>query len=133
MKNPKIHVKFDENILQVRFDDHAEINAKDLAAIYDFANRQSNNIPYCVLFEASNHYEVTDDALEYMSDNPNNKNILAKVYIVNHKEAEVKTRLHLLFDNPVLKPFVFRSYDEGMEYLRDRLGSNRQSSVGSRQ
>ena len=121
MKNPKTHVKFDENILQVRFDDNAIINAESLAEIYDFANEKSGGIPYCALFEASNHSEVTDDALEYLSNNPNNKNILAKAYIVDHKEVEVKTRLHLLFDNPALKPFVFKTHEEGMEYLRDRI------------
>ena len=120
MKNSKIHVRLNENILQVKFDDNAVINANDLAEIYDVANNKAS-IPYCVLFEASNRYEVTDDALEYMANNPNNKNILAKVYIVDHKEAEVKTRLHLLFDNPALKPFVFKNHEAGMEYLRDRI------------
>ena len=121
MENPKIHVKFDENILQVRFDDNTIIKAEDLAAIYDFANKRSNGKPYCAIFEATNHYEVTDDALDYLSNNPNNKYILAKAYIIDHKEVEVKTRLHLLFDNPALKPFVFKTHEEGMDYLRDRI------------
>ena len=121
MKNSKIHVKFEDQILQVRFDDGAVINADDLGEIYEFANKNSGGKLYCTLFEASNHYEVTDDAIEYMVNNPNNKNILSKVYIVNNKETEVKTRLHLLFDNPALKPFVFKSHAEGMEYLYDRL------------
>ncbi len=121
MKNPKTHVKFENNILQVRFDDNAIIDAETLSEIYDFANKNSNGIPYCALFEASNHYEVTDDGLEYLVNNPNNKYILAKAYIIDHKEVEVKTRLHLLFDQPALKPFVFKTREEGLEYLADRL------------
>ena len=121
MKNPKIKATFNDRIIEVWFDDDAVINSDDLEEIYDFANRQSKGEQYCILFEASKSYEVTDDALEFMANNPHNKNILAKVYIVDHKEAEVKTRLHLLFDHPSMKPFVFKTHDAGMEYLRDRI------------
>ena len=46
---------------------------------------------YCL--RQNNHYELTEDAVEYIANNPSNKYILAKVYILNTKEAVVKTKI----------------------------------------
>lgn len=127
MKNPKVQVDFRDGIMHVIFENNAIIDADTLAEIYEYANRASGSIPYGILFEAKDHYDVTDDGIAYISSNPSNKNVIAKVYVVDHKEVEVKTRFHLLFDHPALKPFVFKTYEEGMEYLRDRIKTHAHS------
>jgi hypothetical protein len=52
-----------------------------------------------------------------MTDNPNNKHILCKAYVLNSKESEMKTKLHLLFDNPKLRPYVFPTYAQAYQWL----------------
>jgi predicted AAA+ superfamily ATPase len=124
MKNSKIEASFADRILIVKFLDNAVIDVADLQEIYTFGNARSEGKTYCIMFEADAHYEVTEAAISYLSNNPNNKNVLAKAYILSTKESEIKTKLHLRFDNPVLKPFTFKTSSEGKNYLKDIISKS---------
>ncbi|MGZ4060027.1 MAG: hypothetical protein ACXVPU_13415 [Bacteroidia bacterium] len=101
MKNSKIDMLFEDRILTVKFLDDAVIDVADLQEIYTFGNTRSQEKPYCIMFEARAHYEVTEAAISYLSNNPN-----------------------LRFDNPVLKPFTFKTSSEGKNYLKDIINKN---------
>ena len=123
MKNPKIETHFEDNILSVKFLDNAVIEDTDIEQIYKFGDKKADGKPYCIIFEPENHYNVTEDAVEYIVNNPYDKNIIAKAYIVNSKEAEMKSRAHLAFDHPSLKPFTFKTYAEGKNWLLSKMHS----------
>ncbi len=101
--------------------DNAVINKEDLEEIYAFANERANGKRYCVMFESEKHYELTEDGLEYLLENPHKENIIAKVYVLNNAESERKTRLHLLFDKPEIKPNLFHNADQGKSWLKSKL------------
>ncbi len=124
MKNSKIEVVFEDQILSVKFLDNVVIESSDIEELYEFGDQEAGAKPYCIIFEPENHYNVTEDAIEYIVDNPHTKNIIAKAYVVNSKEAEMKNRLHLAFDHPSLKPFSFKSYTEGKNWLLSKLNAN---------
>ena len=117
MKNANIEVTFENRILSVKLLDHAVVSAEDLEEIYSFANERSGKKPYGALFEAVNHYKVTDSAVNYILNNPYNENVLAKAYVINTEEAEMKTKQHLVFDNPALKPYTFRTAGIALKWL----------------
>lgn len=117
MKNASIKVFFNNRILSVMLLDNAIITADDLVEIYAFANEKANGKPYGVLFETENHIEVTESAIEYILNNPNNINVLSKAYVVNTEEADRKTKHHLYFDNPSLKPFTFKTAEKALKWL----------------
>jgi hypothetical protein len=121
MKNPKIEVHFENRILSVKFLNNAIIKDIDIEELYKFGDKKASGKPYCIIFEPENHYEVTEDAIESIVDNPHTKDIIAKAYVINSKEAEMKNRLHLAFDNPSLRPFTFKSYEEGKNWLLNKL------------
>lgn len=118
MKNSNIKVSFESRILSVKFMDYAVIEGEDLKEIYSFANEKANGMPYGVVFEAVNHYEVTDSAIKFILNNPNNVNVLAKAYVINTEEAYQKTKHHLFFDNPALKPFTFKTTEKAIKWLK---------------
>ena len=124
MKNPKIVVSFEHRILLVKYLENAIITDEDLKEIYSLAEVKAKWKPYCIMFEALNHYEVTEDAITYLSNNPHNKNILAKAYVINTKEAELKTKFHFLFDNPALKPYTFKNSEDAKKYLVDVINKS---------
>jgi len=121
MKNPKINASFDNRILTVTYLDGAHIDVADLEEIYQHGKAKAGGKPYCILFEATDHYDVTEEAIYYISNNPYEKDILAKAYIVNSQESDIKTKLHLLFDHPHLKPFVFKTRNEAKFFLMEAL------------
>jgi hypothetical protein len=53
-------------------------------------------------------YEVAEDAIRYMINNPSNEQVLAKAYVLDSEEAEKKTQLDLRHDKPELIPLTFR-------------------------
>jgi hypothetical protein len=116
--NPNIDTTFEKGILHVKFLNNAVICERDLQEIYQYGTKCSNALPYCSLFEAFGHYEVKEDALAYINKNPHNIFILGKAYVMNTKEAEQKIKLHLIFDNPALKPFTFHTAEEAKQYLQ---------------
>ena len=124
IKNFKIEASFENRILSVKFLENAVIDEADIQAIYTFGNEKAMRKAYCIIFEASGHYELTEEAVQYMATNPNNANILAKVYVINTKEAERKTKLHLAFDKPELKPLIFNTAQEGLNYLTAIINKN---------
>ena len=124
MKDSNIKISFEDRILTVKFLDNTVIDVEDLMEVYDFATKRANGLRFGVMFEASGHYEVTESAISYLSSNPENKNVLAKVYVINTKEAEQKAKLHLLFDNATLKPYTFKSSVEGKNYLNEIIKKN---------
>jgi len=117
MQNSNIKVSFENRILYVKLLDNVVVTAEDLNEIYSFANERANGKPYGVIFEAVNHYKVTGPAVEYIVNNPNNEHVLAKAYVINTKEAEIKTKAHLLFDNPSLKPFTFSTPEIALKWM----------------
>ena len=117
MKNSKIQASFDNKILIVTFLDGAIIDIDDLIEIYSFANERANGKRYGALFEALNHYVVTDSAIEFIKENPYNVNVLAKAYITNSDEAERKLKAHLLFDHPQLRPYTFKTRETALKWL----------------
>jgi len=121
MNNKKIEVTFGQQILVVRFLDGAFIEEKDLREIYEYGNQKANGKPYGILFEAVNHYSVAEDAIEFIANNPYSKDIIAKAYIIDTKEAELKAKAHLSFDHPSLKPFTFKTIEEGCAWLFSKL------------
>jgi len=125
MKNPKIQVSFQGRILWAEFMDKAVISAADIEEMYTFAEGKAKGNKYCVMFEAIDHFDVTEDGLEFMLNNPHDKNVLAKVYIIGTQEAKVKTKLHLLFDQPELKPATFKTSREGLDHLKSIVEKSR--------
>lgn len=121
MKNPKIAVTFHDRILSAKFFEDAVISASDIAEIYDHANKKSNGTGYGIMFESEGHFDVTEDGLEYMLNNPNDKHVIAKVYVIGTKESERKAKLHIAFDHPSLKPVTFKTPDEGIAFLKNAL------------
>gem|GEM_PF-1276844 len=119
MKNSAIITKFENSILSVRFLNNAVITLDDMKELYEYGNMHANGRPYCALFEAVGHYEVMPDAIEYFSvGNPNDTNILAKAYVVGeNKEASIKSKVHLLFNQPKIEPRVFTSHTDARNYL----------------
>lgn len=118
MKNAYIQASFENSILSVTLLDNVVVTAEDLMEIYAFANDKAKGSSYGVLFEAVNHYKVTEPAIEYMVNNPNNIYVLAKAYVVNTAEADAKTKFHLLFDKPQLRPFTFKTRETALKWLR---------------
>jgi hypothetical protein len=119
MNNAAIIVTFEHSILSVRFLENAIISLEDVKELYAYGNMWAHGNPYCVLFEAVAHYEVSEDAVEYFSlDNPSDTNILAKAYVIaDNKEAQLKSKMHLLFDQPKIEPNVFRNHEDARKYL----------------
>lgn len=108
----------------MKFLDNVIITADDLNEIYSFANEKANGKSYGVVFEAENHYVVTESAIKYIINNPNNINVLAKAYVINTKEAELKTKHHLFFDNPSLKPYTFKTLETAIKWLTAVVKNN---------
>ena len=123
MKNSKINASFESGILTIKFADGASLNVSDLKEMYAFGEKESKGQAYCILFEALGHYETSEEAIEFLSDN-SGRNILAKAYVINRKETEIKTKLHLLFDAPSIIPQTFATEKEGRMYLLNLLEKN---------
>jgi hypothetical protein len=119
--NANIDTAFEKGILHVKFLNNAVVTERDLQEIYQYGTKCSNALPYCALFEVYGQYEVREDALAYINKNPHNIFILGKAYVMNTKEAEQKIKLHLLFDNPTLKPNTFHAAEEAKDYLQGVL------------
>lgn len=117
MSNDRILYSFVNRVLIVSFLDNAEISRADLEEVYRFAERNAEGKKYGALFEAFGTYTILDDALEFMIRNPYNKNVIAKAYVIDTKEAQLKTKLHLLFDKPELKPFTFPDKASALQWL----------------
>jgi|SRR6185312_1020915 len=119
MKNAAIIATFEHSILTIRFLENAKIELEDVKEYYAYGNMWAHGNPYCILFEAVGHYEVSEDAVEYFSvDNPSDTNILAKAYVIgDNKEAQLKTHMHLAFDKPAIKPNVFKTHEDARKYL----------------
>lgn len=117
MKNANIQVSFENRILIVKLLDNAIISDDDLKEVYAYANERANKKMYGVVFEAVNRYHVTEPAVKYIINNPNNINISAKAYVINTEEADQKTKAHLQFDNPSLKPFTFKTNEKALKWL----------------
>ena len=118
MKNSKIDARFENQILVVKFAENALVDLNDMKEIYAFADKMAAGKSYGTLFESAGHYELSEEAVQYISENPSNKYILGKAYVVNSKESETKTKFHLLFDHPSVKPFVFKTAAGGMAWLK---------------
>lgn len=117
MKNANIEVTFENRILSVKLLDNVVITGDDLEEIYSFADEQSGKKPYGVIFEAVNHYKVTESGISFIFNNPHNVNVLAKAYVLNTQEAEIKTKAHLVFDNPALRPYTFKTTGIALKWL----------------
>jgi hypothetical protein len=125
MKNQKIQVSFQGRIMWAEFSDKAVISDSDIKEMYTFAEEKAKGQKYCVMFEAMGHFDVTEEGLEYMLNNPHDKHVLAKVYIIGTQESKTKANLHILFDQPELKPVTFKTSREGLDYLKDIVAKNR--------
>jgi hypothetical protein len=121
MRNSHISVSFENHILHVNFLNHARVDVIDLVEVYTYASKKAAGHPYCVIFESSGSYEITDEGLYYLSNNPNSINVLGKAYVTNNKGDHLKTKLPLLFDKPELKPPVFNTLTEGKAWLEKIL------------
>lgn len=118
MENGNIVATFEHSILTVKFLENAKIELEDVKEIYDYANNWANGKPYCILFDALHHFEVSEDAIDYISDdNPDDTHILAKAYVISSKEAQLKIKAHLRFDHPKLQPRIFFMVEEARKWL----------------
>lgn len=117
MQNERILHSFENSVLLISFLKDAVVTRANLEAIYEFANRSANGKRYGVLFEAFGPYTVEEGALEFITRNPHNKNVIAKAYVVDTKEAKMKTSLHVIFDKPEIKPFTFPDKQNALQWL----------------
>ena len=118
MANANIVMTFEHSVLAVKFLENANISLQDIKDIYAYGDQWANGKPYCVMFEADHHYELSEDAIDYMStDNPSDDHILAKAYVISTKESYLKTKAHLIFDHPILKPKIFSTAAEARKWL----------------
>lgn len=118
MQNGNIVVTFEHSILSVKFLENALIEVEDVKAIYDYANQWAHGQPYCVMFDALHHFEISEDAMDYMSvGNPSDAHVLAKAYVISTKESHLKAKMHLMFDHPRVAPKLFFMVEEARKYL----------------
>lgn len=104
--------------MEVTYLHGAAISAEDIKEIYDYGSQQAGGEKYGILFVACGEYEVEEDALQYIVNNPKHDEITAKVYIISHQEAKVKTKLHIVSDKPTLIPNTFESIEDGRMFLK---------------
>jgi hypothetical protein len=122
IQNKKVFVSFDEGILHVKFLENAQVNLVDAKTVFHFAKERSHGQPFCVLFDPSGSmFNTTDDALKYVTENPDNFPILGKAYIVRNKIMAAAAKLHLLFDSPKIKPHFFESETAARIFLKNLL------------
>ena len=121
IQNIKMIVSFDQQILSIKFVEEVTIGAIDLQKIYAYGNEKSNGLPYCILFNYSSNFDLTESALEYALNYTYDIPILAKAYVVTTKEKINRVRLHLSMDNPFIKPTIFESEEEAIEWLQSFL------------
>jgi hypothetical protein len=122
IQNKKVFVSFDEGILFVKFEEDAEVNLADAKTVFQFARERSHGRPFCVLFDPSGSmFKATDEALKYVTENPDDHPIVAKAYIVRSKLMAAAAKLHLLFDSPKLKPHFFESESAARAFLKNAL------------
>jgi hypothetical protein len=127
MKNASIIAQFEHNILSVRFLENARVELDDVKELYEYGDMWAHGNPYCILFEPTGHYHITEEAIEYFSsENPHDKNIIAKAYVVNDKESKLKTHMHLLFDQPRLKPNVFSNHADARKFLESAISMDKE-------
>jgi hypothetical protein len=120
MENGNIVAKFEHSILTVQFLENAKIEIEDVKELYDYANKWANGRPYCVMFDALHHFEVSEEAAEFISNgNPNDEHVLAKAYVISTKEAQLKAKTHLAFDHPRVEPKLFFMVEEARKYLEE--------------
>lgn len=117
MPNERILYSFENSVLLVSFLKDAVVTGANLEEIYAFARSCAKGKRYGLLFEAFGHFTITEDALEYLGENPNNKHIIAKAYVIDSKEERTKIKLHIIFDKPELKPFTFPDKESALQWL----------------
>jgi hypothetical protein len=87
-----------------------------------FAKERSYGKPFCILFDPpAKMFNTSDEALQYVIDNPENLPILAKAYIVRSKEMQMAAKLHMSIDHPKIKPHFFESEEAARDFLRNEL------------
>ncbi len=89
--------------------------------VYAFGDKMSDGKQFCILFESPFHYDASEEAIDYISSNSISEMILAKAYVVNTQESKLKTKLHLVFDKPVIKPNQFETREQAVVWLRGIL------------
>jgi hypothetical protein len=118
MNNASIIVKFEHNILSVRFLENAKIEVEDVKEIYEYGNMWAHGKPYGIIFEPTGHYKLSEDAVEYISvSNPSDSHIIAKAYVINDKESKIKIELHMQFDKPALRPNIFTNHADARKFI----------------
>ncbi|MFL5765922.1 MAG: hypothetical protein ACJ77K_18395 [Bacteroidia bacterium] len=122
MKNDKIQFSFHDGVLHVIFLDQAIVRALDLETIYMFGTQAAGGQMYAALFEVRGDYEVTDDGVEFIKNNPHNENVIAKAYVADVIPADEKTKARFMQDDPDFRPFIFESVIAGEKWLREQLG-----------
>lgn len=115
--NKKLEIKFENEILFIKFIDGALIELEDIKSVYSFGEKASNNKRFCILFDATTHFDVTEEVVDFISSAESNEIIIAKAYVVNNKENEIKAKLHLAFDKPARTPKIVKTINEGKEWL----------------
>lgn len=115
--NKKLEIKFENKILFIKFIDGMLIGLEDIKSVYAYGEKASNNENFCILFDASTPFEVTEEVVDFISCSENNEMIIAKAYVVNNKENEIKAKLHMAFDKPDKKPKIVKTLTEGTEWL----------------
>jgi len=121
LQHDKAIVTFEERILWIKFNNGIDIEISDLKEIYSFAAEKSNGKSYCVLYDTSGTFNLKEEVVEYVANNSGNEPIMAKAYIVNSEDHKAKARLHLVFDQPKIKPNIFGSKKEAVTWLQTFL------------
>ena len=121
LKSNNMQVSFENDILKIKFNAGSNIELADIKSVYTFGSEKKRNKRFCILFDSSTNFDVSEEVMEFISDPENNKEILAKAYVVNTKESKIKAKLHLTFDHPSNKPMIFETESEALAWLTDTV------------
>lgn len=121
LNHPKAIVTFEQQILWIKFNNGIEIDVKDMKEIYDFAMNHSGGNGFAVLFDSAGTEMLKEEVVEFVAKNPDKVPIRAKAYITETVDHQTKARLHMAFDQPQVRPGIFSSKKEAVQWLQEQM------------
>jgi hypothetical protein len=121
LQHQKAIVTFEQGILWIKFNTGIDIEVKDIQEIYNFGTEKSKGLPYCVLFDSAGTFDLREEVVEFVADNASSAPIKAKAYVVQPGDQMTKARLHLAFDRPKVRPGIFASKKEAVNWLQSAM------------
>jgi hypothetical protein len=113
--------------LYLKFAEESIIDVEDIIYIYCYGVDHSKGKPYGILFNSSSKHELTEEAVIYLADHSKSNNLAAIAYISQSLLSKIRLSLLLIFENPRIKPKVFREEAPAIVWLQQQIASYGQS------